>query len=80
MGGRDGSLSAAVTYAQVVFAGAALIWLFNGLAAVIRGAGNMVLPARSPASVPWCSIPLSPALIFGWGRCRGSASSGAGRR
>ncbi|KAB1069566.1 MATE family efflux transporter [Methylobacterium planeticum] len=67
MGGRDGSLTAAVTYAQVVFSGAVLIWLFNGLAAVIRGAGNMVLPASVTCLGALVLIPLSPALIFGWG-------------
>ena len=32
-------------YSNVVFAGAVLVWLFNSLAAVIRGTGNMAVPA-----------------------------------
>src|SRR5271170_7102245 len=36
MGGRDGSLAAAVTYSTLVFAGAVPLWLFNSFAAVIR--------------------------------------------
>ncbi len=45
MGGRDGSLAAAVTYSTLVFSGAIPLWLFNSLAAVIRGTGNMYFPA-----------------------------------
>ena len=67
MGGTDGSLTAAVTYSNVVFAGAAFLWLFNSLAAVIRGTGNMALPAGVMCAGAVVLIPLSPALIFGWG-------------
>jgi putative MATE family efflux protein len=67
MGGRDGSLAAATTYSTVVFAGALLVWLFNSLAAVIRGTGNMMLPAAVMTAGAVVLIPLSPALIFGWG-------------
>src|SRR5689334_23236819 len=45
MGGQGGALSAALTYSNVTFGGAILIWLFNSLANVIRGTGNMMVPA-----------------------------------
>lgn len=45
MGARGGALTAALAYSRVIFAGAAVVWLFNSLAAVVRGSGNMVLPA-----------------------------------
>ncbi|MEE7456789.1 MATE family efflux transporter [Methylorubrum populi] len=67
MGGTGGSLHAATAYAQVVFGGAVLIWLFNALSAVIRGTGNMALPAIVSCVGALVLIPLSPALIFGWG-------------
>lgn len=67
MGGRDASLAAALTYSHTVFAGALLIWLFNALAAVIRGTGNMALPAAVMCAGAAALIPLSPALIFGFG-------------
>lgn len=67
MGGTGGSLRAATTYASIVFGGAVLIWLFNALSAVIRGTGNMVLPAIVTCVGAVVLIPLSPALIFGWG-------------
>jgi putative MATE family efflux protein len=67
MGGSGASLAAAMTYSRVIFAGAILVWLFNSLSNVIRGTGNMVVPAL----VTWAGVavlvPLSPCLIFGLG-------------
>src|SRR5213594_1536378 len=45
MGARAGALDAALAYSNVIFAGAAAVWLFNTLASVVRGTGNMLLPA-----------------------------------
>lgn len=67
MGGTGASLAAASAYSGVVFSGAVLLWLFNALSAVIRGTGNMVLPALVMCVGAVVLIPLSPALIFGWG-------------
>ena len=67
MGGRGPSLEAALTYSNLVFAGAVLVWTFNSLASVIRGTGNMALPATVICVGALVVIPLSPALIFGWG-------------
>ena len=50
-----------------MFAGAILIWLFNSLANVIRGTGNMLVPAVVTCVGAAVLIPLSPALIFGFG-------------
>ena len=66
MGGEGASLAAATTYSNIVFAGAVLLWLYNSLAAIIRGAGNMILPASVTAVGAALLLPLSPALIFGW--------------
>jgi putative MATE family efflux protein len=67
MGGSGASLTAALTYSQVVFSGAVLIWVFNALANVIRGTGNMAVPAAVTCAGAAVLIPLSPGLIFGWG-------------
>ena len=67
MGGTDGPLGAALTYSNVVFIGAIAVWLFNLLGAVLRGAGNMLLPAVVVVSGGPLLIALSPALIWGWG-------------
>jgi len=67
MGGSGASLDAAIIYSRVVFAGAILVWLFNSLANVIRGTGNMTFPALVTCSGVVVLIPLSPCLIFGLG-------------
>jgi putative MATE family efflux protein len=67
MGGSGSSLTAALTYSNVIFASAILVWLFNSLANVIRGTGNMAVPAIVTCVGIVVLIPLSPALIFGWG-------------
>ena len=45
LGGTDGELQTALSYSNVVFAGNILLWLMNALASVIRGTGNMLVPA-----------------------------------
>src|SRR3954469_22985177 len=67
MGGTGASLKVALTYSGWVFAGAVLIWLFNALASVVRGTGNMATPAVVTVAGMLVLIPLSPALIFGFG-------------
>ena len=67
MGGSGGSLAAAMTYSTVVFVAAIMVWLFNSLANVIRGTGNMAVPAIVTCAGVIVLIPLSPCLIFGLG-------------
>jgi putative MATE family efflux protein len=67
MGGSGAALDAAMTYSNVVFAGMVLIWVFNALANVIRGTGNMAVPAWVSIAGTVILVPLSPCLIFGWG-------------
>jgi Na+-driven multidrug efflux pump len=67
MGGVNGSLSAALAYSNTLFGAAVLIWLFNSLANVIRGTGNMFLPAAVVCAGAAILIPVSPVLIFGFG-------------
>ena len=67
MGGTGASLDAALVYSNWVFAGAVLVWLFNSLAAAVRGTGNMALPAIVTIVGTVLLVPLSPLLIFGWG-------------
>ena len=67
MGGSGAALAAALTYSNWVFGGAALVWIFNTLSAVLRGTGNMLLPAIITVVGTVLLIPLSPLLIFGWG-------------
>ncbi|MFM9426227.1 putative MATE family efflux protein [Variovorax sp. GrIS 2.14] len=76
MGGSGTALEAALTYSHWVFAGAILVWMFNSLAAVIRGTGNMAVPANVTVVGVVFLIPVSPLLIFGWGPIPGMGIAG----
>lgn len=67
LGGEGASLAAALTYSGIVFAAAVPLWLFNSLAAAIRGTGNMFFPAAVITVGAVVLVPLSPVLIFGLG-------------
>ena len=67
MGGRGAALEAAVLYSRVVFGGALAYWLFNTLGSVVRGTGNMAVPALVMVGSSALYIALAPALILGWG-------------
>lgn len=76
MGGTGGALEAALVYSNWVFAGAVLVWVFNTLSAVIRGTGNMAVPAKVTVLGALALLPLSPLLIFGWGPLPGLGIAG----
>jgi putative MATE family efflux protein len=68
LGGTGAALTAAVTYSNIIFgAVVVLLWLFNALGSIIRGTGNMFVPGVVFCGGALLLIPLSPALIFGWG-------------
>ena len=67
LGGEGGSLAAALAYSDIVFAFIPLVWLMNALGSVIRGTGNMFVPAMSVCMAVVILVPLSPLLIFGYG-------------
>lgn len=67
LGGKDGSLQAAMEYSDIIYAGAILLWVMNALSSAIRGTGNMLLPAIVVCGGALLLIPISPCLIFGWG-------------
>jgi putative MATE family efflux protein len=66
-GGRGGELEAALIYSNVLFAGNTLFWIMNALMSVIRGTGNMFVPALVSCGGVVLMLPLSPCLIFGLG-------------
>src|SRR5215207_2016598 len=78
LGGEGGSLEAALAYSNVVFAGTWLVWLMNGLASVIRGTGNMLVPSLAICVGVALLIPLSPLFIFGFGPIPVLGMAGAG--
>ena len=67
LGGEGKSLEAALIYSNVVFGGNILLWLLNAFASIVRGTGNMLLPALVTCGGLVLLVPLSPLLIFGLG-------------
>jgi len=78
LGGAGETLAAAERYASFVFGGAVLTWSVNLLAAALRGAGEVRIPALVTLAGAVIVVPLSPALIFGLGPLPASGIAGAG--
>lgn len=78
LGGEGASVDAALIYSNVVFSGIVLLWIMNGLASVIRGTGNMLVPAAVICIGAVILIPLSPLLIFGFGPIPAMGIAGGG--
>jgi putative MATE family efflux protein len=78
MGGEGASLEAALIYSNVVFGGIVALWLMNALASVIRGTGNMLVPALAICAGVVALVPLSPLLIFGLGPIPAMGIAGGG--
>src|SRR5215510_8517843 len=78
MGGTGEALTAALAYSNIVFAGAISFWLLNTLASIVRGTGNMFLPAAVVIGGGVLTLCFSPTLIFGWGPLPPLGLAGAG--
>src|SRR5258707_2850547 len=78
MGGQGATLAAALAYANVAFSGALSICMLNLLGSVVRGTGNMGLPAAVIVGSVIAHVLISPLLIFGWGPLPALGPAGAG--
>jgi putative MATE family efflux protein len=78
MGGTGDTLENALVYSNVLFASAIPAWIANLLAAALRGAGNVRVPALVTAVGAFATLALSPLFIFGWGVIPGLGVAGAG--
>ncbi|VVT25346.1 MATE family efflux transporter [Hoeflea sp. EC-HK425] len=67
LGGGEETVAAATNYALVFFPGCVAIWLCNASLSVIRGTGEMQMPALVLLLVSVASILLSGGFALGWG-------------
>lgn len=67
LGGRGKVLAHATAYTQVFFSGAALPWLMNSMAGILRGTGNMKLPSMLILCAAVLQIICGGALGLGLG-------------
>ena len=63
LGGKDETLANAVRYSNVVFAGAITVWMANTLSSVLRGTGNMLVPALTLIVAAVVHVPFSAFLV-----------------
>nr|WP_255556906.1 MATE family efflux transporter [Sodalis sp. dw_96] len=78
LGGTGEALLSAQTYSIFVFLAAIPIWIVNLLSAVLRGVGNVKVPAMVTFVGAMVLVPLSPLFIFGFGSFHGFGLAGAG--
>ena len=67
LGARGEVLREALGYATVLFSGALAVWLFNTLASIIRGSGNMRVPSLALVLAALLQIGLGGLLGLGFG-------------
>jgi len=78
IGGEGGTLAAALAYSNVVFAGIAALWLMSISASILRGCGNMLVPAVATCVGAAAAVALYPLLVFGIGPLPALGIAGAG--
>jgi putative MATE family efflux protein len=67
LGGREGVLTQAMIYSDTLFTGVIFIWLFNTLASVVRGTGDMRTPSITVITVACLQIAIGGCLSLGLG-------------
>jgi putative MATE family efflux protein len=65
LGGKDDVLAQATAFSDVLFIGAAGVWLMNTLASVLRGTGNMRVPSATILASSAVQIAIGGALGLG---------------
>jgi putative MATE family efflux protein len=78
LGGDEETLGYALDYSNVLFAGAVIVWIANTLSSVLRGTGNMLVPAGGLVAAAVLHVPLSASLVLGLGPLPQLGIAGAG--
>ena len=63
LGGEGESLRNALTYSSIIFGGAITVWAANTLSSVLRGSGNMMVPALTLIGAACVHVPLTGTLV-----------------
>jgi putative MATE family efflux protein len=66
LGGRGLALDGAVGYASIVFGGAVIIFVSNTFASILRGTGNIAVPAACLIGTALLGMIVSGAFTLGW--------------
>jgi putative MATE family efflux protein len=63
LGGEGESLRNALAYSNIIFGGAITVWIANTLSSVLRGSGNMLVPAVTLIGAASVHVPLAATLV-----------------
>jgi putative MATE family efflux protein len=63
LGGEGESLRNALAYSNIIFGGAMTVWIANTLSSVLRGSGNMLVPAVTLIGAASVHVPLAATLV-----------------
>jgi putative MATE family efflux protein len=63
LGGEGESLRNALAYSNIIFGGAITVWVANTLSSVLRGSGNMLVPAVTLIGAASVHVPLAATLV-----------------
>ena len=63
LGGEGESLANALAYSNIIFGGAITVWVANTLSSVLRGTGNMLVPAVTLIAAACIHVPLCGTLV-----------------
>ena len=63
LGGEGETLGNALSYSSIIFGGAITVWIANTLSSVLRGTGNMLVPALTLIASACVHVPLSGTLV-----------------
>jgi len=78
LGGDEETLGYALAYSNMLFAGAVIVWVANTLSSVLRGTGNMVVPANALVIAAVLHVPPSASPVLGLGPMPRLGIAGAG--
>jgi putative MATE family efflux protein len=63
LGGEGETFGNALTYSGIIFGGAITVWIANTLSSVLRGSGNMLVPAVTLIGAACIHVPLCGTLV-----------------
>lgn len=67
LGATGPTLAASLSYSNWIFSASVFVWLSTLLMSALVGSGNTVVPQIAAVFSLVVVVPLSPALMFGWG-------------
>jgi Na+-driven multidrug efflux pump len=78
LGGTGAALAASLAYSNWIFGASIFVWILSLLVSALIGSGNTTIPQIVSVFALVVVVPLSAALMFGWGPMRPLGIAGGG--